>query len=271
MLVVRAAATLSRCFAPVSARRPSLADLIIVLTQKEIKVRYKSTWLGYAWSVANPLAFALIYLVAFGIVMRVGIPDYPLFLVAGLFPWQWLANSVAASPRTFLADVSLIKKVSFPRNVLVAAVVLSDGIHFGFAIPIVAGFLLLYGLVPAWSWLAGVPLLMLGQFALIYGLSLTIASLNLFFRDLERLTGLLVTFLLFLTPVVYSDDMIPEGYRWLVYVNPVAPLILGWRRLFLSGELDWSLVGLVYCYALIATGVGSAVYRKLCWRFAEVV
>jgi lipopolysaccharide transport system permease protein len=254
-----------------ASRGKYLKDLLLVLTQKEIKVRYKSSWLGYVWSLANPLAFALIYFIAFGIFMRIQIPHYPLFLITGLFPWQWLSNSINASPNIFLLNASLLKKVRFPRNVLVAVTVLNDAAHFVFSIPVVVGLLFVYGLAPSWSWLAGIPLLVLAQFSLVYGLALAISSLNLFFRDLERLTTLLLTFLLFLTPVVYADSMIPHEYRALIYVNPIAPLILSWRQLFLDGELAWPGLGLTYLYALIALGVGSVVYRKLSWKFAEVV
>ncbi|MCL6508472.1 MAG: ABC transporter permease [Bryobacteraceae bacterium] len=246
-------------------------DLLLVLTQKEIKVRYKNSWLGYAWSVANPLAFALVYSVAFGIFFRMDIPRYPLFLIAGLFPWQWLSNSVNSAPNVFLANASLIKKVSFPRNVLVAAAVLNDAVHFLLSIPVIAAFLLAYGLAPSWTWVVGIPLLALAQFLLAYGAALAIASLNLFFRDLERLTALLVTFLFFLTPVVYSETMIPPRYHAIVYANPLAPVIVGWRQLFVSGDLNWSLVGAAYVYALAAMGFGSLVYGRLSWKFAEVV
>lgn len=248
-----------------------LKDVLFVLTQKEIKVRYKSSWLGYAWSVANPLTFAFVYVIAFGVIIRVDIPHYPLFLIAGLFPWQWLSNSITASPNIFLANASLLKKVRFPRNVLVAATVLNDGVHFVLSIPVIIGFLLVYGSTPSWPWFIGVPLLVLAQLSLVYGLALAIASLNLFFRDLERLTTLFMTFLLFLTPVVYSESMIPPPYGVLIYVNPIAPLILSWRKLFLSGHMEWSLVALAYGYALLAVGLGSGIYHKLSWKFAEVV
>jgi lipopolysaccharide transport system permease protein len=246
-------------------------DLIVVLTQKEIKIRYKSTWLGYLWSVANPLAFALLYFVAFRVFMRVEIPNYPLFLVAGLFPWQWLANSINLSPIIFLQNATLLKKMSFPRNILVATTVLNDAVHFVLSIPVVLVFLLFYGFIPSWKWFIGIPVLVLAQFMLVYGLSLGIASLNLFFRDLERLTVLLVTFLFFLTPIVYSASMIPAEYQRLIYLNPVVPLFVSWRELFLSGRLDWRLIVAAYVYAGMAFGLGSLVYRKLSWKFAEVV
>jgi lipopolysaccharide transport system permease protein len=256
---------------PTAREREYLRDLVVVLTQKEIKLRYKSSWLGYVWSVANPLAFATLYFVAFRIFMRVDIPQYPLFLIAGLFPWQWVANSVSAAPGVFLGNASLLKKVRFPRNVLVAVSVLNDGIHFLCAIPVLVIFLFLYGSRPSLSWLIGIPLLALGQFMLVYGLDLAIASLNLFFRDLERLTTLVVTFLFFLTPIVYSESMIPMRYRPLVYLNPAAPIVLNWRELFLSGGLNWAFIALAYVYALVAFAVGTAIYIKLSRKFAEVV
>jgi lipopolysaccharide transport system permease protein len=253
------------------SRGQYLKDLVLVLTKKEVKVRYKSTWLGYLWSIANPLAFAVLYFLAFRVFMRLQFPDYPLFLIAGLFPWQWLANSVNLSPNIFLQNATLLKKVRFPRNILVATAVLNDAFHFILSIPVILAFLFFYGSAPSGLWLPGIPLLVLAQGMLVYGLALAIASLNLFFRDLERLTVLLVTFLFFLTPIVYSASMIPPEYQRLIYLNPVAPLFLSWQELFLSGSLNWPLVALTYVYALISLGLGSLVYGKLSWKFAEVV
>jgi lipopolysaccharide transport system permease protein len=246
-------------------------DLLFVLTAKEIKLRYKSSWLGYVWSIANPLAFAILYFLAFRIFMRVEIPQYTLFLIAGLFPWQWIANSTGASPNLFLANTSLLKKIRFPRNLLVASSVLNDGFHFLCSIPVLVLFLLFYGSRPSWSWLIGIPLLAVAQLLLVYGLAVTIASLNLFFRDLERLTTLVVTFLFFLTPIVYSESMIPARFHFLLYLNPAAPLILSWRALFLTGHLDWTFIAIGYFYATLTFAAGSAIYMKLSWKFAEVV
>src|SRR4030043_2235766 len=124
-------------------------DLITVLTQKEMKVRYKSSFLGYLWSIAHPLAFALVFFIAFKIVMRIAMENYTLFLIAGLFPWQWFSNSVNASPMAFLLNASLIKKVSLPRNILPLATVLQDMIHFLLAIPVIVLFLFIYHKSPA--------------------------------------------------------------------------------------------------------------------------
>jgi lipopolysaccharide transport system permease protein len=256
------------------AAGPWSADLLLALIQKDMKVRYKSSWLGYAWSVANPLAFAFVYYVAFGIFMRMEVPGYPfsLFLVAGLFPWQWLGTSVNAGPGTFVGNASLIKKVRFPRHTIVASAVLSDGIHFLVSIPVIALFLLIHGFQPGWPWLVGIPLLSIPLFLLTYGMALAVASLNLFFRDLERLVPIAVTFLFFFTPIIYPASAIPAEYQALVlWLNPVAPIIRAWQDLFLANQLDPALVLAAYAYGVLFMLLGWLVYRRLAPSFAELV
>lgn len=248
-----------------------LWDLVVILTQKEIKSRYKNSALGYLWSVANPLSFAVIYYIVFGQIMKVPIEHYAVFLMAGLLPWQWLANSLSAAPNIFLANATLIKKVRFPRHVLVVSYVLNEGIHFVLSVPVIIGFLLVNGMSPSWSWLIGIPLLLVAEFVIAYGIAVTLASLNLFFRDLERLSALVITVLFFLTPITYSSAMAPSAYRSLLYANPVAPLIESWRELFMHGELSWAWIGSCYLSALGTLLVGSLVYSRMSPKFAEVI
>ncbi len=247
-------------------------DLIRVLTQKEMKLRYKSTFFGYVWSIAHPLAFAFVFFMAFKVVMRIQMEGYAVFLIAGLFPWQWLSNSVNASPMVFVLNASLIKKVSLPRNTLPLAMVLQDMIHFLLAIPVIVLFLLIYHKSPSFSWIYGIPLLLIIQLLMAYGLSLVIASINLFIRDLERLTAIFMTLLFYFTPIIYPENMIPEKYKSLVlFLNPFSSLMVSWRNLFLSGTLDLSLVGASAAYSLFALMLGYAVYTRLSWKFAEVL
>jgi lipopolysaccharide transport system permease protein len=246
-------------------------DLVVVLTRKEMKIRYKSSVLGYAWSIMNPLAFALVLYVAFQLVVKIDIPDYPAFLICGLFPWQWLSNSLAFAPNVFLRDSQLIKKTSFPKSVLVLAHVLQDMIHFLLALPIMVFFILLAGRLPSWSWIFGVPLLLIVQLLLTFGAALFLASVNLFFRDMERLTATLMILVFYCTPVLYSADMIPASYRVLVYANPFAPIILCWRSLLLHGTMEPLLLLAASLQAAIAFAVGYGAYRRLYWRFAEVL
>jgi lipopolysaccharide transport system permease protein len=254
-------------------RMSYIADLIFVLVQKEMKVRYKNSALGYAWSVANPLLFAAVYYVALGVFLRFNIPGYPypLYLIAGLFPWQWLATSVGGAPMGFIANASLIKKVRFPRYVLIAGSVLSDAMHFLLTIPVIVLFLLWYGFVPSWSWAPGIPLLAFAQILTVYGAALAVASVNVFFRDLERLVGIFLQALFFLTPVIYSASIVPPQYHIWIRLNPMAPLIRAWQKLFLDGCLDPHLIAAAYLSGVVCLAVGSLVYRKLSPRFGELV
>lgn len=245
-------------------------DLVFVLTQKEIKVRYKNTVLGYLWSVTNPLAFAFVFFIAFKVILRIQMEDYALFLIAGLFPWQWFANSVAAAPVVFLGNASLIKKVSFPRAIVPFAMVLQDMIHFLLSLPVIVLFMFIYGKSPFLSWLYGVPLLLAVQLVMTYGVSLIVASANLFFRDIARFTDIFLTLLFYFTPIIYPETMIPPDYGW-VYFTPASALMISWRNLFLTGGMDPSILGVSVAYAALALAAGLAVYRKLSRRFAEVL
>jgi len=246
-------------------------DLIIVLTQKEMKVRYKSSFFGYLWSIGHPLAFALVFFIAFKIVIRIQVENYVLFLIAGLFPWQWFSNSVNASPMVFLGNASIIKKVNFPRDLIPFTQVLQDMIHFTLAIPVIIFFLFIYHKSPLLSWLYGVPILLVIQFLITYGICLIVSSTNLFFRDLERLTVILTTLLFYFTPVIYPETMIPEKYKSFLNFNPLAPLMVNWRNLFLNGTLDLTQLTISLIYAIFAFAFGYIVYKKLSWKFAEVL
>jgi lipopolysaccharide transport system permease protein len=247
-------------------------DLIVILTQKEVKVRYKSTFFGYVWSIAHPLAFAFVFFMAFKVVMRIQMEGYAVFLIAGLFPWQWFSNSVNASPTVFLHNASLIKKVNLPRNILPLATVLQDLIHFLLAIPVIVLFLFIYHKAPAFSWFYGIPVLLSIQLMMTYGLSLLISSINLFIRDLERLTAIGVNLLFYFTPVIYPETMIPEKYKTLVlFFNPLSSLMISWRNLFLDGTLQASLVFASFGYGLFVLMIGYMVYTRLSWKFAEVL
>jgi lipopolysaccharide transport system permease protein len=252
-------------------RIQKIVDLIIVLTQKEMKVRYKSSVLGYLWSIAHPLAFAFVFFIAFKIVMRIAMENYTLFLIAGLFPWQWFSNSVNVSPMVFLGNASIIKKVNFPRDIIPFTIVLQDMIHFILSIPVIVLFLFIYQKSPFLSWLYGIPLLIMIQFLMTLGVSLMVSSINLFFRDLERLTSILTTLFFYFTPIIYPETMIPETYKPLINLNPLAPLVISWRSLFLKGTLDSFYLFISFLYAILIFAIGYQVYRKLSWRFAEIL
>jgi lipopolysaccharide transport system permease protein len=246
-------------------------DLILVLLAKEFKVRYKSTFMGYAWSVMHPLVLALIFFTVFRVVMRFQIDAYALYLIAGLFPWQWLVNTSNSANFYFLGNATLIKKVRFHRAMLVLAGVLNEAAHFVVSIPVIMAFMVYYGKAPRLDWLWALPALVLVQLAMTCGLGLVIATSNLFFRDLERLVTLLTHVLFYLTPIMYPADKVPAEFAWVFYANPFASIVLCWQGLFYQGEVPAVYFGVALTWALGLLACGLLVYSKNVWRFAEIV
>ncbi|KGD72199.1 ABC transporter permease [Tatumella morbirosei] len=248
-----------------------LVDVISVLTEKELKVRYKSSFLGYLWSIANPLLFAVIYYFIFKLVMRVQIPNYTVFLITGLFPWQWFASSVSNSLFSFISNAQIIKKTIFPRSIIPFCNVFMEFLHFLCTIPVIIVFLLIYKMTPSWSWLWGVPLIGMAQMILTFGLSLAISSMNLFFRDLERFIPLGIMLMFYCTPILYSSDLIPAKYQWMLTINPVSEIMLAWRDLFMNGVIHYHSILSIYIYSFIFLAVGAFIFNKLKYRFAEIL
>jgi lipopolysaccharide transport system permease protein len=249
-------------------------DLLIVLLQKDLKVRYNNKILGYLWSVANPLASAMVFYIAFSILVRWNIPNYPLVLISGVFPWQWFTNVVGSSPNLFVGNASIIKKVNFPRNIVLICAVLNHMIHFVISIPIIVLFLYLFngfGRSPSLTWLYGIPVMLLLHGLTVYGIGLVLSSINLFFRDLERLTSIVLNLLFYFTPILYPLDQIPPKFVKFIWLNPAAPLIVNWRDLFLNGQVNHTYLLISALYALLFLGIGQLIYNKLSWKFAEVI
>ncbi|HHQ5456019.1 TPA: ABC transporter permease [Aeromonas veronii] len=245
---------------------------MIILTKKEIKVRYKNSFLGYIWSLANPLCFAMIYYVAFKVFMRVNVENYTLFLICGLFSWQWMANSITHNLFAYINNAQIIKKTNFPRSVLPFSSILMEGFNFIISIPVIMVFLHYYNVTYHFmSYLIWIPILSLIQILITYGLSLTLATLNLFFRDVERFVQLGLMMLFYATPILYDESMIPDGYQWIIDLNPLAKIAVSWRNLFLYGSVNISYILSSLLIGVVCMCVGCFVFNKLKYRFAEVL
>lgn len=246
-------------------------DLILTLAHKEVKVRYKNNVLGYLWSIANPLASALVFYFALQVIMRSNVENYVVFLIIGLFTWQWFSNYLMGTCGIFLANGSLIKKSVFPRFVLPVALDLQDTFHFVMSVPVTIGFMIAYHLPLGWTIIPGILIILPAQYLLLLGFGLAISSANLFFRDMERILGIGLNMMFYLSPVIYPIDRVPDQYRPFLHFNPMTSLIEAWRSLFMKSVIDWGNIGIAYLYAAVAMAIGIFVYRRLVHRFAEVI
>ncbi len=245
------------------------AELLWALVAKEFKVRYKNTALGFLWSVANPVAFALVFYFVFVHVLRNPTPNYLVFLLAGLFPWHCTASALSGAPTVYLGNAGLVKKVYFPRILLPMAALGNNVVHFLLVIVVAVPVLLVAGQPPSLAWLWAVPALLVVQCAVTLGLALILSSLNVYFRDLAELTAIFVQLLFFMTPVLYSETALPEKVRAILQFNPMYWIIPPWRELVLSGRMSGAGLGVGAAVGAAVLLLGYGVHRRMEGGLAE--
>jgi len=245
-------------------------ELLLLLTVREVKLRYQGTVLGLLWTLAKPLLLGLVFSFALSYVLRVDVggPPYVLFLLSALFPWNWFQSSVQSSAGSFSNNAALLKKVYFPRFVLPLSAVTSQLFHFALSIPILVLLLVAAGYLPRpQQWLVGVPLLIAVQLVMLAGAVLLVASFNVFLRDLEHLVEVLMTLWLYLTPILYPLSLVKAKLGPVVYLNPMASLIQAWRDLFLYDQLPGIGIWPALVFAAVALVAGTIVFKTLEGRF----
>ncbi len=207
---------------------------------REFQGRYRESLLGAFWSVANPLAMIVIYTVVFGQLMRPQLAGhehtpfaFSIYLCAGIITWGLFAEMLGRLNNVFLEHGNLIKKSNFPRICLPAIVAASALVNFVIVFGLYLVFLALIDHWPGWLLLAVVPLLVL-QVLFTLGLGIFLGTLNVFFRDVGQLTGIVVQFWFWLTPIVYVFDSMPAAARNILQYNPLQPLMVAYQGIFLS-------------------------------------
>lgn len=245
--------------------------LAAVLTGRELKTRYRGSTLGFLWTLANPLFLMLVYTLVFSVFMRSAQEHYAVFVFAGLLPWLWFTSSLSLGAVSVVRDGHLLKKVSFPSEILPFTVVAAGGVNFLLSLPLYLLFAILFGVGLGWPLLL-LPLVALLQFVLIYGLALLLSALNVYYRDVEHLVGNLLTLLFFLTPILYAEGTVPERYRPLLALNPAAAMTGSYRAILFDAA--WPrpdhLAGLA-AWAVAVLLLGEGVFRSLSPGFAEKV
>ncbi|MGK2962887.1 MAG: ABC transporter permease [Gemmatimonadaceae bacterium] len=248
-------------------------ELLFFLIWRDVKVRYKQTALGAAWAVIQPLSMMIVFSLFFGRLAKVpsdGVP-YPIFVFCALLPWQLFAHALAESSNSLVANERLITKVYFPRLVIPLAAVLGGLIDFAVSFVILLLMMAYYGIVP------GAPILALPAFLLLViatalGVSLWLAALNVKYRDVRYTVNFLIQLWFFATPVAYPSSMIPEKWRALYGLNPMAGAIEGFRWALLGTERAPGAMLWVSVVVVAAVLLGGFYYfRRMEQEFADVV
>lgn len=234
-----------------------------LLTKRDLKVRYSTSALGYLWSILDPLVMSGIYWFIFTQVFQraAGTEPYIVFLLAGLLPWMWFNSSVSDSTRAFIKSAKLVRSTSIPRSIWVASIVLSKGIEFLLALPVLALFALIAGAQLSWE-VVFFPLAIVLQAILVMGIGLMAAPLVVFFRDLERVIKLFLRFLFYASPVIYAFSDLPASVQPWMALNPLAGIFDLYRAAFFPEELNWVVVGIAAAMSVLILLVGMWVFKR---------
>jgi lipopolysaccharide transport system permease protein len=254
-------------------------ELIKNLVIRDLKVRYKNSVLGVLWSLLNPLAMTLVFTVVFTIMLPQPIDDFPAFFLCGFLPWSFTLSSVTGATGAIVDNAPLIKKVYFPREVLPIAEVMSNLVNMMLAMLVLFVVLRLSGR-PLTPVVLMLPIIIVGQVLFVTGLSLLLATANVFYRDTKHIVEIVMTAWFFLTPVFYPIEVLPDSTSilgivvdvelWARRLNPMASLITSYREVLYWGTptgIDFLLRTLVTCVLMLL--IGYAVFCRFSSLFGE--
>ena len=248
-------------------------ELVYFFAWRDIKVRYRQTVMGALWAIIQPLLTMVIFSLFFGRLAKVpsdALP-YPIFAYAALVPWTFFANALSQASNSLVVSANMIKKIYFPRLALPIATVLAGVVDFVLAFVVLLGLMFYYGLAPTANvvWL---PLFLLLALVTSLGVSLWLSAMNVLFRDVRYTVTFLTQAWMFMTPIAYPSSLLPEPWRTLYGLNPMAGVVEGFRWALLGTD---TAPGLMTIISALVAGVilvsGALYFRRMEQSFADVL
>ena len=247
-------------------------ELLYFLTLRDIKVRYKQTLMGVAWVIIQPLLTVLIFTLVFNRFVRLetGSLPYPLFALCGLLLWLFFANAVTNSTHSLVSNANLITKVYFPRMFIPAASVGAGLVDLTVAFLLLVLLLFYYGVALSLQILM-LPVFVLMMALLALGVGLFAAAVTVKYRDLRHALPFIIQLWMFASPVIYPTSVVPQRWKWLVVINPVAGIIEGFRAAITGTRFDWMHISISLGITLVVLVSAIYVFRRFEDTFADVV
>lgn len=247
-------------------------ELLKTSVKKDIRGKYKGSFLGILWSFINPLLQVIVYAIVFPYIMKIKTENYLVFLICGIIPWTWFTTVVSQGTTCITNNSNLIKKVYFPREILPLSVVTSAAINFVISCTIILLFVVISGLGLSWH-LVFLPLIMIGQYLFCLSASFILSALNVYVKDVEYIVQFFINMLFYATPILYETKTFAESkLMWIFKLNPLSHFINAYRDVFYVHTMP----DLVNLFALIGIGIVLVVicyriFKKLERNFAEEV
>jgi ABC-2 type transport system permease protein len=246
-------------------------EMLKSLVRKDLRTRYKGSFLGFLWTFINPLMMLVVYSLIFPYLMRIQEKNYAMFLFVALLPWLYFANSLQISAGVIINNGNLVKKIYFPRQILPLSVATAGLMNYIYGLVIVFSALIISGIGIRWV-VIFLPLVIAIQYIMVIGFCLILSSANVYFRDLEHILNILTMAWFYVTPVIYPVEIFPEHLKGLLYWNPMTPMVLAYRDILYYGKIPQfnTLYG-VTAFAILIIMLGMVVFNKLQANFAEEI
>jgi len=252
----------------------SFRELLLFLAWRDILVRYKQTVIGVSWSLIRPVLTMIVFTIVFG--KLAGLPSngvpYPVLVFAGLLPWQLFSNSLSESSNSLLSNAGMISKVYFPRLIIPASSIVVSLVDFLITLVLLFAIMLWFGIWPTWRMLF-LPFFVFLALLSSFGAGLWFAALNIKYRDFRYIVPFVVQFGLYISPVGFSSDILPEKWRLLYSMNPMVSVIDGFRWAVYGAHTTFYWQGFLVSCLLISVILVSGVryFRKTEKTFADVI
>ena len=244
-------------------------ELLKTSIKKEVRSKYKNSFLGVVWSFINPLLQIVVYAVIFSLILKNKQENYTIFICCGIIPWTFFSIAINKSAFAIIENGNIIKKVYFPREIIPISVVTAETINFLISTIIIICFVIIGGIGIS-KYILFYPIILFVQYLIILAISFIFSSICVFFRDLQHFIGIILQLLFYATPIVYSQDSLPTKFQWILKYNPMTYIINAYRDIFYYRQAI-QIKPIIYMIFLgtVATFLGFIVFNKLQRGFAE--
>jgi lipopolysaccharide transport system permease protein len=246
-------------------------ELFYILSWRDIKVRYKQTVIGAAWSIIRPVLTTIIFTIVFSKVAKLpyhGTAPYALMVFAGMLPWQFFSSALSESSSSLIGNANLITKVYFPRMIIPASSVITSLVDMGISFCILMVMFVGYRFLPSVN-IIFLPLFILLAFTCAFGIGLYLTAVNVKYRDFRYIIPFIVQFGLYISPVGFSSAAIPEKYRLIYALNPMVGVIDGFRWCLLGDPMNWQSFFMSVLVMMLFLAIGIYYFRKVEKSFAD--
>lgn len=245
-------------------------EMVFSLVRRDLRGRYKASLLGFLWTFINPLCQILVYSFVFSMIMRTGIEQFYVYLISGMIPWIFFSSAVSGGTMCIKNQSEMVKKIYFPREVLPISFVTSAFINMLFC------FIMIFLVVGVSGRgfnvvaLLFLPLVMIVEYVMALGFTMIVSGLTVYFRDMEHIVSVIMMAWIYLTPIMYTVEMVPEKLRGVYLINPMTPVVQAYQQILYYKQIpEMGTLGLAALFALIILVIGVIAFRKLERNFAE--